>query len=279
MAVVTFFTNCKDQTGNTTSALALATYLGIEKNKRTLYISTSFNDKDTKRAFWADKTNKKSGLFGPNTAAMSDNGIEGLDRVIRSNKISPDIITDYTKAVLKNRLEVLFGYKGTPEQYKMIQSRYPQIINIASKFYDTVIVDIDKELQTKTKLEILEATDIIVAMNTQKLENIAETVNLISEGAMLKQINTMIVLGRYDDKSKYNAKNISRNYLKQKEVLNTIPYNTNLFEAMQEGQMIDLFLKLLNLKGRDENTFLLEEVKRLSDNIDDKILTLKQMGH
>ena len=32
MAVITFYTSCEDQTGNTTSALALATYLGIVQN-------------------------------------------------------------------------------------------------------------------------------------------------------------------------------------------------------------------------------------------------------
>ena len=144
MAIIAFYTKGRDQAGNTTSAMALATYLGIQKNKKTLYISTSLNRNEVKKAFWQDKGQKRSGLFGPNTASVSDNGIEGLDRIIRSNKISPDIITDYTKVALKNRLEILFGYKGNREQYKMIQTRYFQIANLASKFYDTVIYFLHK---------------------------------------------------------------------------------------------------------------------------------------
>lgn len=279
MAIIAFYTKGRDQAGNTTSAMALATYLGIQKNKKTLYISTSLNRNEVKKAFWQDKGQKRSGLFGPNTASVSDNGIEGLDRIIRSNKISPDIITDYTKVALKNRLEILFGYKGNREQYKMIQTRYFQIANLASKFYDTVIVDVDRELDTKTKMEILSEADINIALTTQKLESIEEIVNDIEEGKTFKKMNTMITLGRYDDNSKYNAKNISRNYLKQKDIINTIPYNTVLFEAIQEGQIIDLFLKLMSLKGKDENTFFVDELKRLSDDIDQKILILKQMGH
>ena len=34
MAVVAFYTNGKDQTGNTVSALSLATYIGIVQNKK-----------------------------------------------------------------------------------------------------------------------------------------------------------------------------------------------------------------------------------------------------
>ena len=52
-----------------------------------------------------------------------------------------------------------------------------------------------------------------------------------------------------------------------------------MFEAIQEEKIIDLFLKLMSLKGKDENTFFVEELKRLSDDIDQKILILKQMGH
>ena len=36
MAVIAFYTNGKEQAGNTISALSLATYIGIEHNKRTL---------------------------------------------------------------------------------------------------------------------------------------------------------------------------------------------------------------------------------------------------
>ena len=276
MSVIAFYTNSKDQTGNTISAISLATYLGITKNKKTLFISTALNDNTVREALWPAKKKKRSGLFGPNTSVISENGIEGLDRVIRSNKISPDIITDYTKVALKNRLEFLLGYRGSKEQYKEIQKQYVQIINMASKCYDTVIVDIDKGLEVKTQFELTNIADVVVAMTTQKLTNITSLITTIAEGVALKKSNTIITLGRYDEKSKYNAKNVSRNVLKQKQILNTVPYNTVLFEATQEGQVIDVFIKFLGLKGKDENTFFLEEIKRLGESIDKKVLEIQQ---
>ena len=279
MAIIAFYTNGKDQAGNTVSAISLATYMGIVQNKRTLFISTSFNNNEIKTALWPDQSKKRSGLFGPNTntASVNDNGIEGLDRIIRSNKISPDIITDYTRVALRGRLEILQGYNGSDEQFKEIQKQYLQIVTFAKQVYENVIIDIDRELENKTKFEILNASDVIVAMTTQKLENINKLMKTMAEGVILKNSNTLITLGKYDERSKYNAKNISRNVLKTKEIINTVPYNTVLFEDIQEGKLIDMFIKFLELKSRDENTFFIDEIKRLKENIDRKVAQLQQM--
>lgn len=279
MAVIAFYTNCKDQTGNTLSAISLATYMGIVQNKRTLFISTSLNNNEVRKAFWPAQTKKKSGIFGPNTNAdsVNENGIEGLDRIIRSNRISPDIITDYTRVVLKGRFEVLQGYNGSDEQYKIIQKQYLQIITLAKQVYDVVIIDIDKELENKTKFEILNAVDIVVAMTTQKLENINSLLRTIAEGTILKKTNTIITLGKYDEKSKYNAKNISRNILRTKDIINTVPYNTVIFEDIQEGKLIDTFIRFLRLKSKDENTFFIDEIKRLRESIEKTNENLQQM--
>lgn len=279
MAIIAFYTNGKDQAGNTVSAISLATYMGIVQNKRTLFISTSFNNNEIKTALWPDQSKKRSGLFGPNTntASVNDNGIEGLDRIIRSNKISPDIITDYTRVALRGRLEILQGYNGSDEQFKEIQKQYLQIVTFAKQVYENVIIDIDRELENKTKFEILNASDVIVAMTTQKLENINKLMKTMDEGVILKNSNTLITLGKYDERSKYNAKNISRNVLKMKEIINTVPYNTVLFEDIQEGRLIDMFIKFLELNSRDENTFFIDEIKRLKENIDRKVAQLQQM--
>ncbi len=275
MAVVAFYTPGKRETGNTVSAISLATYIGIEKNKKNILISTSFNENTIKESLWPAQTKKRSGLFGPNTSTLAQNGIEGLDRIVRSNRITPNIISDYTRVALKDRLEVLLGYNGDIEQYKEISQQYPQIVSLADRCYETVFVDIDKRLNPNIKREILKLSDIVVAMTTQRADDINQLVNLIEEGSVLKKQNTLITIGRYDDNLKYNAKNITRNILRQKDIVNTIPYNSLLFEAVQEGKAIDLFLNLSSLKSKDENTFFVEELKRLDESIENRKLELQ----
>ena len=90
MSIVTFWNNGKEQTGKTLSTVAIATYMAIEHNYKILVISTGFNDKSLDNWFWKEKKAKKNfGIFGPNTNVAMENGIEGLSKMVKSNKISP----------------------------------------------------------------------------------------------------------------------------------------------------------------------------------------------
>ena len=278
MPVVTLFTYGKDQTGNTVSAISLATFLGLTKNKKTLLLSTGYRDKTVSESFWPVEEKKKS-LFGGNANVPKPNifqrGIDDLDRMVTSNRLSPETITNYTRVALRDRLEIIDSYMGNPEQYEKIQSSYPKIIAAASKYYDNVIVDIDKRLSGKIKMEILNISDIVLAMSIQKMHNIKELQALIESGKILKKERTLITLGRYDKNMKYNAKNLSRSVLKQRQILDTIPYNFKVAEAIQEGRIIDVIFGIINLRNADENFFLAQELQRLVDDIDARVLQLE----
>ena len=201
MAVITFYPSCNKETGNTVGALCYATFLGITKNKRTLLISTGLNDTTVKESLWIIEQKKRSGLFGPNTSSMSQNGIEELDRIIRSNRFTPEIITNYTRVALRERLEALLGFNGKEEQYEEIQKNYPQIISLASKAYETVIVDMDRNIDKATQLAMLNASDVIVATVPQRLTDINNIISKIENGEVLNKNRTIITMGKYDERS------------------------------------------------------------------------------
>lgn len=278
MPVVTLYTYGKDQTGNTVSAISLATFIGLTKNKKTLLLSTGYKDKTVSESFWPIVEQKKS-IFGGNTNMPKQNifqrGIDDLDRMVKSNRLSPDIITNYTRVALRDRLEIIDCYMGSIEQYEQMQTSYPKIIAAAGKYYDNVIVDIDKRLTGKTKMEILNVSDVVLAMSVQKMHNIRELKAIIESEKILKKDRTLITLGRYDKNMKYNAKNLSRSVLKQRNIIDTIPYNFKVAEAVQEGRIIDVIFGIINLRNVDENFFLVQELQRLVDDIDAKVLQLE----
>lgn len=268
MAIVTFWNKKKEQNGKTLSAVAVATFMAIERNCKILLLSTSLNDNTIQKCYW--KENKKiSGLFGPNVSNVAmQNGIEGLSRIIKSNKVSPSIITDYTKVVFKNRLEVLLGFNGDIENYEDIAQNYMEIIALANKHYDMVIVDLDKEIGEKNESNILKMSDIIIATASQRVESINELINAKNNLEEIKGKFIIPLVGRYDKNSKYNVKNITRNLLKEKNIINSMPYNTLYFEATEEATVVDFFLRMRNLKESDYNYFFIDEVKKLCMNID-----------
>ncbi len=275
MPIITFYSTSKKETGNSTAAIAYATYLGITKNKKTLLISTEPYETATKESLWPIQQKKRSGLFGPNTSEMVQNGIEELDRVIRSNRVSPEIITNYTRVALRGRLEALTGFAGIKEQFEEIQKDYPQIVMLAGKNYDSVIVDISDKLDKSVQAQILTTTDIIVATTTQEASEIEKLLERLEKDEVLDKKKTIIVIGRYDDKSKYNAKNITRGILKQKKIVNTIPYSTLLHDSMQEGKTIETMWDIEKLKTKDDVFFIIEELRRLDETIENKVLELQ----
>ncbi len=263
--------------GTTSSSIAFATNLAIRHNIKVLLVSTSLNDNLMQESFWPERKKSTFSLFGgkAGAGALETSGIVGLDRMLRANKLTPDIITDYAKIVLTNRLEILLGVEKDQEQYDQIKQKYAQIITMAGKYYDMVIVDLDKKLGSKVTMEILNASDVVITLVSQRAKDIENIQKMIKTGPALNERNTIMAIGKYMDLSKYNAKNITRNLLRRKELINTIPYNNLFFESSQEGTVIDLFLNFMRLKEKDTNYNFIYELNRLNDVIKERIKELQ----
>lgn len=267
MSIVTFWNDKKEQTGKTLSAVAVATYMAIEHNYKILVISTGLNDKALDNCFWKEKKAKKNfGIFGPNTNVAMENGIEGLSKMVKSNKISPESITNYTRIIFKDTLEILQSFKGSKENYEEVKEHYVDVINLANKYYDLVFVDLDMELGNEVINTILENSNLIVASLSQRLTSIDNFIEKREEMPILKSKKTLILISRYDRHSKYTVKNISR-YMGEKNKVSTIPYNTLFFEACEEAKVVDLFLSIRKIGEDDVNGMFLSEVKRTAENI------------
>lgn len=267
MSVVTFWNNKKEQTGKTLAIAAIATYMAIEHNNKILVVSTGHKDATLDRCFWEERKLKKNlGLFGPNTNTAMEDGIVGLETLMKSNRVSPEQITNYTKIIFKERLEVLPSFKGEELEYNELKVNYPDIITLANRYYDLVLVDLDDELGDDLSNQILQSSNLVVATLSQRLTSINNFMKLREEVQFFNSPKTLILIGRYDKFSKYTIKNMTR-YMNEKNKVSTIPYNTLFFEACEEAKLPDLFLRLRKVDEDDRNGFFLSEVKRTSDNI------------
>lgn len=267
MSVVTFWNDGREQTGKTLSIAAISTYMAIEHNYRILIISTGYRDDTLNQCFWKEKKVKRNfGLFGPNTNEILEEEIVGLAKVVKSNKLSPENITNYTKIIFKDRLEVLQGFKGETSDYDELEKTYPDIINLANSYYDLVFIDLDNEMNSSIREMVLANSDLIVANISQRLTSIDRFMETRENTPILNSKKTLLLIGKYDKFSKYSIKNITR-YMGEKNKVSTIPYNTLFFEACEEAKVPDLFLKIRNVDEEDINGFFLSEVKRTSENI------------
>ena len=267
MSVVTFWSDGREQTGKTLSIAAISTYMAVEHNYRILIISTGYRDDTLNQCFWKEKKVKRNfGLFGPNTNEILEEGIVGLAKVVKSNKLSPENITNYTKIIFKDRLEVLQGFRGETSDYDELEKTYPDIINLANSYYDLVFIDLDNEMNPSIREMILANSDLIVANISQRLTSIDRFMETRENTPILNSKKTLLLIGKYDKFSKYSIKNITR-YMGEKNKVSTIPYNTLFFEVCEEAKLPDLIFNLRKIDEEDINGFFLSEVKRTSENI------------
>lgn len=273
MAVVSFFSKSKRETGQTLSTVAIATEMAIEHNYKILLISTGFQDKTIEKCFWEKgRTSSVTSIIGDSKIGLN-NGIEGLIKVIQSNRTSNNIVSDYAKVVFKDRLDILESPEtDNYEQYVNIASYYPAILKVADKDYDLVLIDVDKKIPENIKKEILNQSNANILTIRQNIEDIDQILNEESETGKNKII---YLIGKYDKFSKYNIKNVTR-YLKEKKEVSAISYNTLFNEAAMEGKVADFFLRYRSvIDSTDRNMMLLKETNKTCEKIIYKLQELK----
>ncbi len=192
MSIITFWSNGKEETAKTLSMAAISTYMAIEHNCRILVLSTNYNDSTLESCYWEEEqTNAKRNVVGLGS------GIEELAKAIVSNKASPEIITNYTKIIFKNRLEVLPGLKSSNyQEYEKIRHVYKDILKTANSYYDLIFVDLNKGLDSQDTREILEMSDLIVVNLTQRLKIINAYMDLKQNEQIFNNGNNVLLLLR-----------------------------------------------------------------------------------
>ena len=282
MAIVTFWNADREQSGVSISTVAVATKMAIERNLKVLIVSAAYNDTTIKNCFWKDNAVRKKIMADSSNVAI-ENGVEGLSRLLSSNKITPDTITDYTHVIFKDVLEVLDGYiedkNKTKEEnlksYQTIAKVYPAILSVANQYYDMVLVDLSRELNEDVRNEILKIADINVYVAGQKLRSLDYYMKLKIDNPVIAEPKNIIAIGKYSHYSKYNKNNLQK-YLKEKKELSVIPFNILLYEAAEEIEVVDLFYRLSRIKDTtDANYIFMKELDKLVEKIINKIQELQ----
>lgn len=277
MAIITFCSNDRKETGQTIAVASIATYMAIEHNYKILVVSTSFDDLTLENCFWEYNKIRNSSTIKENTASVGlESGVEGLLKVLSSNRTSNEIVKNYSRIVLRDRLDVLLSpATRNYQEYVAITQNYNQILSIANRYYDLVFVDLSKTIPKQYAESILQASDIVFVNLSQRLKNLNDFILLRDANEFYQRRNVMLSIGNYDEDSKYNKKNITR-YLKEKKELLVVPYNTLLFEACSEGNIIDFFLKVRNLSdSSDKNSRFVKEMKEIDTSIMYKLQELQ----
>lgn len=277
MAIIGFWSGSKKETGQTVSIASIATHMAVEHNYKILLVDATFDDDTMERCFWS-VNNKKDVAQQLNKGKMDiSSGAEGLVSAIASNKATPEIITNFTRVVFKNRLDVLCGLKTKVyDNFRKSLMLYKDLLKTADKYYDLVFVDLEKTLSEETTKTLLENCNIIVYNFTKNLKQADEYIqNMQKFPDILKKEIVIPLLSNSDENVVYNVKNCTR-YIGEKRDICTVPYNSSFVKNISEAGVAQFFLATkLSSKSNDKNSLMVNSVEGVCKRIIEKLQELK----
>ena len=277
MAIIGFWSGSKKESGQTVSIASIATQMAVEHNYKILLVDATFDDDTMERCFWAVNSKKKDIAKELNKGKMDiSSGAEGLVSAVASNKATPEIITNFTKVVFKNRLDVVCGLKTKVyEDYRKSLMLYKDLLKTADKYYDIVFVDLQKTLNDETTKVLLENSHIIIYNFTKNLKQADEYLEYMQKYPdLLKKDIVIPLLSNSDENTVYNVKNYTR-YIGEKREICTVPYNTTFVKNISEAGVAQFFLTTrLSNKNGDKNSLFVNSVDGACRRIIEKLKEL-----
>ena len=279
MAIIGFWSGSKKETGQTVSICSIATHMAVEHNYKILLIDATFDDDTMERGFWKiEKNNKKDFAKQLNKGKMDiASGAEGLVSAVASNKATPEVITNFTRVVFKNRLDVVCGLKTKVyADFRKSLMLYKDLIKAADKYYDLVFIDLPKTLDDEITKVLLETSNIIVYNFTKNLKQADEYLEYMEKYPdVLTREKIIPLLSNGDEETVYNVKKYTR-YIGEKKEICTVPYNPTFVKNISEAGIAQFFItSRLAGKVNDKNGEFVKAVEGTSKRIVEKLKELK----
>ena len=256
MNQIAFWGNVHGQVGSTSNVIAAATMIGIEYSTRILVGQTQWSLSTLESAYSVLSTGLNR------TSFFTDTGIDALERLARSNRLSPEMISDYTVPIINERLDLLMGTsKPTEPLYENMRDVITSIFSYADQCYDAVLLDMHSGNKNSITGALLETSDVIVVNLSQNMTLLERFFSKQDWPSALYNKPYMIVLGQYDPNSKYTAINIARRF-DYKEPIYTIPYCTDYKDACNDKRVLEFFIRQRNVTRKHENFYFIQEIRR-----------------
>lgn len=237
-----------------TSNLAIVAVMGaLCRNQRTVLFENHYAVNNIEQAFFP---------VGQTLRVREENGYlcqEGLDSLMRnihSGVMKPSMLEACMVQVMKKQVYYLPGshiVDGSFFSHEFGQVMRP-LFSMLESFGNYVFVDVGGKKNASTQMILAEA-DLVVANLSQNPHSLKEFFDHHSD--LLTK--TVFLIGNYEEDSKFNRKNIARDFPIDHSQLAVIPRNVELHDAIMEGKLVSYLTKnYRNVRGEKNYRFMRE---------------------
>ncbi|GAA0853873.1 chromosome partitioning protein ParA [Paenibacillus glucanolyticus] len=265
MATVAFWGIRDGQVATTSNLIATATNIGMNTPIKTLITHTHWRKTTLENSY------KKPVDSNHLSHSFTDYGIDALERLAKSNRLTPESIRDNTTPLIKGHLDMLYGTtKPDQDFHEQLIQAVPAILRNAENYYDLTLIDVPSGVTNELTKTVLQESDLVVVCLNQNLTVLNSFFENKEYPEILNQKEHLFVLGKYDDQSKYSVKNIQRKY-RLKNKIYTVPHCSSFLDATNDSNVLDFFLRNRHISSSHENSSFFAEVNKLSRAISAKL--------
>ncbi|ADC52218.1 MULTISPECIES: P-loop NTPase family protein [Alkalihalophilus] len=237
MANIAFWGTVHGQVATTTNIITAAHYSTLEYDVKALLTQTHWSHSTLEKSI--TKENSSNTFF-------NDTGIDALERLARSNRLTAKAIPDYTESIMSDRLDLLPGTTKKDESlFANVEDVMSKIMTVAKNEYDFSFFDINSGTQNELSKIVLNHADLVVVNLNQNKHVLDRFFNKEDYVSALDQKPYIIVISQYDEQSRMTLKNIKRKYKVNVPIVG-IPYCSQLRDAMNENRMTEFLIRSHN---------------------------------
>ncbi|MEV6689579.1 MULTISPECIES: hypothetical protein [Bacillati] len=216
------------QGGTTVNVAALASMFAIEYPSHSLITHTQLTYSPLELLF--GKGNYAKGF--------ETSGMTGLERLVKSQKLQPNTVRDYTETVYAKRLDILAGTKNKSYEQGLIEA----VLSNATDAYDLLWIDAHSGSRNEITNNLLQEADIVLVNLPQNRFVLDRFFSGADFPEILKDKELIILISSYDENSSFSIKAIKRLY-KTKLPMYPILYSHQFKDAANHQLLSEFFYK------------------------------------
>lgn len=249
-AIVAFWSPLHGR-GNTSNCIATAVQASMIYDKDIFITHTHYVRSTMESAFL--KGNEDEDIL-----KLSDLGLDSVNRAIKTGSLEADDIKNYCNQLTEN-LFLLSGSRKNEEVFReKIGQDFGHICSFLKKSDNISFIDIDSGYKSDIAKEIIRMADIVV-VTLDQTNILCE--DYFSHDFCIDENKQIIVMGRFDDNSKYTKKFVQKKF---KSPVYAIAAETEFLDALNNHRIIDFFKNYYDSEDNlffDELNLLLGELE------------------
>lgn len=256
--IVMYYSNVHGQAGTSTNMLVTSMMADILYRKKSILLQTQFRLNQLEISLLGKEARHEILEY--------ESGIDALMKGIKAGRNTKELLETCCISLQGSKVDFLPGTNSkNKELYEQeILKQFHDILSLVKNIYEIVYVDIGYVPYDIAGMLLKEA-DLVAVNLSQNLRVLNDFFNNFNAGE-----NVIYIIGNYDKRSSLNIRNLMGRYKKLKrENCFTIPYNTELRDAISDAGMVSFFYRNMTDDREDECYGLISEVRKLAEKIID----------